>query len=233
MGHVTAVIAHRGASKTHPENTVEAFEEAVRLGADWVELDVRRTSDAKLAIHHDPTLPDGRLIAECAANELPSSVPNLAEALAACAGIKVNIEIKNDPEEADFDHHRTLIEPVIAVALAALEPADLLISSFDYPTVDKVRELEASLDTALLFWTKADLADVVAKAVAGNHRSINAFDPLVSAELVDQAHREGLEVNVWTVDDPARMAELIAFGVDGIVTNDPQAGRLAVDDTAS
>ncbi len=235
---MTVVIAHRGASKTKPENTLEAFREAVRLGADWVELDVRRTKDGELAIHHDPKLADGRTIADLSAAELPASVPNLSDALGACEGIKVNIEIKNDPTESDFDETRSLVEPVMEVALALMNPADVLISSFDYPTVNRVRELQAAsgadsssawLDTALLFWTEEDLADVVAEAVAGQHRSINAFDHLVTAELVKQAHDAGLEVNVWTVDDPGRMAELVGFGVDGIVTNDPETARQVVD----
>lgn len=226
---MTVVIAHRGASKTHPENTADAFVEAVRLGAEWIELDVRRTKDNLLAIHHDSALPDGREIIDLNAAELPVSVPNLEQALAACAGSKVNIEIKNDPDEHDFDPERSVVAQVVAVALAAMDPADLLISSFDYPTVELVRHTENSLDTALLFWTKAELVDVVAEASSGGHRSINAFDPLVTAELVQQAHAAGLEVNVWTVDDPARMTELVSFGVDGIVTNDPETARRILD----
>ncbi len=227
-----AVIAHRGASKTHRENTVEAFREAVRLGADWVELDVRRTNDGQLAVHHDPTLPDGRHIVDLSAVELPDSVPDLAGALAACAGAKVNIEIKNDADEPDFDEQRTLVEPVLMVALEAMQPNELLISSFDRATVNKVRDLSSPVDSALLFWQKTDVAGVVDEAVAARHRAINAFDPCVTAELVQEAHAAGLEVNVWTVDDPDRMAELKGFGVDGIVTNDPETGRRVIDGPA-
>ena len=80
------VIAHRGASKAAPENTVEAFALAGRMGADAVELDVRRTRDGALVVHHNPDLPDGRLIRDVDAADLPSSVPTLGAALDACAG---------------------------------------------------------------------------------------------------------------------------------------------------
>src|SRR3954453_22244315 len=71
------VIAHRGASAAFPENTVEAFEGASRLGADWVELDVRRTADGLLAVHHDARLGGGRAVVELPASALPASVPDL------------------------------------------------------------------------------------------------------------------------------------------------------------
>src|SRR5258708_30567760 len=93
----TAISAHRGASAAHPENTVEAFRAAGPLGATWVELDVRRTADGRLAVHHDAHLSDGRAIVDMAARDLPSTVPSLAEALAASAPLPVNVEIKNSP----------------------------------------------------------------------------------------------------------------------------------------
>jgi glycerophosphoryl diester phosphodiesterase len=71
---VTTVIAHRGASKAAPENTIAAFELAGRLGADAVELDVRRTRDGALVVHHNPDLADGRVIRDVLAADLPSSV---------------------------------------------------------------------------------------------------------------------------------------------------------------
>ena len=76
---MTSVFAHRGASATQTENTVAAFAAAVAMGADGVELDVRRTADGALAVHHDAHLPDGRLLCEVATSALPSHVPSLAE----------------------------------------------------------------------------------------------------------------------------------------------------------
>ena len=95
------VIAHRGASTLARENTLEAFALAGRLGADAVELDVRRAAGGELVVHHDAHLPDGRLIRATRHDELPSDLPDLSAALDACAGMWVNVEIKNDPGEAD------------------------------------------------------------------------------------------------------------------------------------
>ena len=89
------VIAHRGASRAERENTLEAFRRAGLMGADAVELDVRRTADGAMAIHHDASLSDGRLICELQSTDLPTHVPLLSAALDACEGMWVNIEIKN------------------------------------------------------------------------------------------------------------------------------------------
>ncbi|MGZ4763626.1 MAG: glycerophosphodiester phosphodiesterase, partial [Ilumatobacteraceae bacterium] len=75
------VLAHRGASRAAPENTVEAFRLAKAMGSDAVELDVRRTSDGVLVVHHDARLADGRAIITVAAAEMPVEVPQLHAAL--------------------------------------------------------------------------------------------------------------------------------------------------------
>src|SRR3954465_10689247 len=110
----TRIFAHRGASARYTENTVSAFQGARDVGADWVELDVRRTLDGALAVHHDAHLADGRAIVDLAAAALPAEVPSLAEALAACAPMGVNVEIKNWPVDVDFDPAAALVEPVVA-----------------------------------------------------------------------------------------------------------------------
>jgi glycerophosphoryl diester phosphodiesterase len=83
------VLGHRGAAATHPENTLEAFAGALDAGADGVELDVRRTADGALAVVHDATLPDGRLVAGTDAADLGEAVPLLADALDACREARV------------------------------------------------------------------------------------------------------------------------------------------------
>ena len=97
---MTRVIGHRGASSTHAENTLEAFEAAARAGADGIELDVRRTAEV---VHHDAALADGRLLRRTPAAELPSWVPTLAEALEASGELWVDIEVKNLPSDPDYD----------------------------------------------------------------------------------------------------------------------------------
>ncbi|MCB0978527.1 MAG: glycerophosphodiester phosphodiesterase [Acidimicrobiales bacterium] len=227
------VIAHRGASAAAPENTVEAFELARELGADWVELDVRRSADTTLAIHHDPVLADGRAIVGMTGGELPESVPDLAAALDACAGMKVNIEIKNWPEDPDFD-------PSLALALGVVEEIqrrgaqdDVLVSCFHLSTLDRVREADPTIATALLhgprYGTWADLASLVAER---GHCALHPWDHIVDRWYMRAARDAGLEVNVWTVDNEDRMRELVALGVDGICTNVPDVARSVLDGAA-
>src|SRR5687767_5361090 len=126
------IIAHRGAARpgSHPENTVAAFRRARALAADWVELDVRRTGDAQIVVHHDPHLADGRPIVSLRRDDVPSEVPDLAAALAACAGMGVNIEIKNFATEPDFDPAHWLSQAVVDAVRRADPPVSVLVSSF-------------------------------------------------------------------------------------------------------
>src|SRR5471032_1443931 len=93
------LLAHRGGRGPWRENTLEAFAGALRLGADGVELDVRRTSDGRLVVHHDAEITGVGAIHSLRASELPPWVPGLDEALATCAGATVNVEVKNAPVE--------------------------------------------------------------------------------------------------------------------------------------
>lgn len=224
----TQVIAHRGASHAFPENTVAAFAGARALGADGVELDARRTADGHTIVHHDAALPDGRVIVELAAAALPSSVPSLAEALDACEGMAVNIEIKNWPDDPDFDGTQRVANAVVALADASERKPELLISCFHLPTIDHVRATDPELATAFLT-ALVPGADAIAQAVEHAHGTWHPWDHDVTALLVAVAHEQGLRVNVWTVDDPERMVELMAWGVDGIVTNVPDVARTVVD----
>ncbi len=135
------VMAHRGASKAERENTLAAFRRAGEMGADAVELDVRRSSDGVLVIHHNPHFHDGRLVAATAYADLPDGVPTLAEALDACAGMWVNVEIKNDPSEPDFDVSESIADETIAHLLARHDDDRWLISCFRIETVDRCRVL--------------------------------------------------------------------------------------------
>ena len=87
------VLGHRGAPGLAQENTIAAFVAAARLGADGVELDVRRTADGALVVHHDAAIADVGTIAQLTVHDLPEHVPLLDAALDACFGMLVNIEI--------------------------------------------------------------------------------------------------------------------------------------------
>jgi glycerophosphoryl diester phosphodiesterase len=218
------VIAHRGASAAHPENTVAAFVGARDMGADGVELDARRTADGQVIVHHDAQLSDGRVIVELAAAELPDHVPSLAEALDACAGMDVNIEIKNWPEDPDFDPTDLVAAHVVELVQRTDRRSTVLVSSFNMPTVDRVRALDDGIPTAFLH-IRVDGPSGLAQAVEHGHDAVHPWDPFVSADLIERAHALGVKVNTWTVDDPDRMVELAGWGIDGIVTNVPDLAR--------
>ena len=102
---MTLVLAHRGARRQAPENTIPAFARAMELGADGVELDVHRTLDGALVVRHDADGPPG-VWAELTLDAIRAAepeVPVLAEVLDVCAGKLVNIEIKNSPRDLDWD----------------------------------------------------------------------------------------------------------------------------------
>jgi glycerophosphoryl diester phosphodiesterase len=217
----TAVIAHRGASAVRRENTVEAFAEARRLGADMVELDVRRTRDDVLVIHHDASLPGMGPIVGLRHDALPPWVPTLDQAIDACAGMGVNIEVKSSPLDPDFDEDRWVAARVAERVGERAWRDRVLVSSFDLVSVDRVRAIDAAIPTALLTLPGIDTRETAAVALEHGHRVLHPHDLAVTPELVEHLHDRGMAVNVWTVDDPERMWSLIEMGVDGICTNVP------------
>lgn len=218
------VLAHRGASAAHPANTVAAFVAAGPLGADGVELDVRRTADGAAVVVHDETLPDGRALVDTLRADLPAWVPTLAEALDACGDLLVNVEVKNWPDDRDFDPQEAMADAVAAELVDRGGGDRYLVSCFHRPTIDRVRERAPGLPTAYLH-VHGDGATALADAVAHGHGALHPWCGLVTAELVAAAHDAGVAVNTWTVDDPDEMVRLAARGVDGIVTNVPDIAR--------
>jgi glycerophosphoryl diester phosphodiesterase len=216
-------MAHRGASRVEPENTVAAFRRARSMGADAVELDVRRTLDGVLVVHHDPRLADGRLIRATPRAELPDSLPSLSEAVDACTGMWVNVEVKNAPIEPDFDATEALADETVAVLRERGEDERWLISSFRMETIDRCRHLAPTIATALL--TVAVSADVTDVLTAHGHVALHPWVGVVTPEVIDRCHAAGLRVNTWTCDDADRMRELAVAGVDGICTNVPDVAR--------
>ncbi len=218
------VLAHRGASAAERENTIEAFLRARAMGSDGVELDVRRTADGVIVVHHDPILADGRVIVDVRAADLPAHVPHLDAALDACSGMWVNVEIKNDPGEPDFDPTDSIADQTVAALLERGEDDRWLISSFRLETVDRCRALDERIRTAWLVIEVPD--DVIATLVGRGHRALNPWVGALHRSHIDACHGAGIAVNTWTCDDPQRMAELIEWGVDAICTNVPD---VAVD----
>src|SRR4051794_2230318 len=135
------VIGHRGASSQFAENTLDAFQGAIDQGADGIELDVRRTLDGALALSHDDTLADGVVVVETPFVDLPDHVTDLDSALDVCRPLSVvNIEIKNWPDDKDFDAEERLAEQVVGLlrSRGELDDGRNLISGFHLPTIDRV-----------------------------------------------------------------------------------------------
>ncbi len=221
------ILAHRGASKAERENTVEAFRRARTMRADGIELDVRRTGDEVLVVHHDARLGDGRLIADTHAADLPEHVPTLAAALDACEGMWVNLEVKNDPSEPGFDPTDRLADETMALLDRRGEPDRWLISSFRMETVDRCRHVAPMVRTA---WLTSVVPDDFAEVLVGRgHVALHPWVRLLTADIIERSHAAGLVVNTWTCDDPDRMRELISWGIDGICTNVPDVARDVID----
>jgi len=219
QGSKVQVMAHRGASRAERENTLAAFRRAGQMGADAVELDVRRSSDGVLVVHHNPHYGDGRLVAGTAWADTPDDVPTLAEALDACEGMWVNVEIKNDPEEPDFDPTDGIADETIAHLLARGDDDRWLISCFRLETVDRCRALAPHIKTA---WLCVEAPEGIGNTlIKKGHLALHPWVAMLTRATIDECHAAGVQVNTWTCDDPARMAELIKWGIDGICTNVP------------
>ena len=216
---MSAVFAHRGCTEGVTENTIEAFVEARRLGADGVELDVRLTADGGLAIHHDAEVPGLGAIAELEVADLPAHVPLLADVLAVCEGMVVNVEIKNAPQDPGWDAG----EAVAALTAAAIEEAGwtsrVLVSSFQVATLLAVQAADGRLDLGALwgFGTAPEPA-LVAAAEAG-FSAVHPFVASVDTALIERAHAMGLAVNVWTVNAPEDLRAMVAAGADTVITD--------------
>lgn len=205
---VTSVFAHRGASRAEPENTVAAFLRAKAMGADGVELDVHR---AGLLVHHD-------------AEPVPPDAPTLAEALDACEGMVVNVEIKNLQGDADYDETNAASDDVVALLHARGGRDEVIVSSFNLATINRVRELDPSIATAFLVMHAPDddvIGRIIDRTRRHGHGAVNPHHQGITPRLVELAHAAGLTVNTWTVDDPERMIYLRDLGVDAIITNVP------------
>lgn len=216
-------VGHRGAAAEAPANTLKSYRRAVELGCHMVEVDVHRTADGHLLLAHDRELrgPNGPLeIATSPASVLRAvdvggePPPFLSEAIEALEG-RTGILI--DLKGAGF-------EAAILDALRDARMERAMLCGGNLASLLRARRLEPSIG---LSWTldprepmrsDADLPDVPTPWVTVNHRKLGEA-------AVDAFHRRGVRVLAWTVDSPARVAELIAWGVDGVTSNDPAMVR--------
>jgi glycerophosphoryl diester phosphodiesterase len=237
---IPLVIAHRGASAICTENTTQAFERAARDRADGVELDVLLCRSGEVVVFHDDDLrrmlDRPERVADLSYRVLrslrlrrDSFIPTLAEAFEACGpDLLVNVELKS---EGVFDRSvAPLVDRVAAVVASLGVGPRVLVSSFDPRAVWLWRRRWPEIPGALLCESADPFA--AAKALTLPLLQAAAVHPqatLCRPALIDRWHRTGYLVNAWTVDDPARLRELAAMGVDGVICNDPAAARQALD----
>jgi len=228
---VPAVHAHRGSPDPAAgvgENTLDAFLRARRLGADGVELDVRRTVDGALAVHHDPEIRGVGPVHELSSDQLPASVPLLAAALEACEGLEVNIELKNLPTEPGFDPGERMARDVAQLVVSAGRARTAVVSSFWPGSLDAVHRHRPEVSTGLLVTSWSDPAAGVAEALRHGCRALHPHVSTVGGALVAEARRAGLSLAVWTVNDRAQVEAMAGLGVDTVITDDVPLTRSAL-----
>jgi glycerophosphoryl diester phosphodiesterase len=223
-----------------PENTVEAFRIALGQGADGVELDVHRSADDGLIVHHDAEVPGLGLLSAlplARIREARPDIPTLTEALDVCAGSLVNVEIKNLPGDADFDETDHAASLVVELLRARQGRDDVLVSSFNLHTVDRVRALDESVRTAFLVVLGIDPFDALSLCADRGHVALHPFVGLLAGEaagaVVARAASLRIAVNVWTVNDETEIARLGAAGVGAIITDLPDVARRVIPERSA
>jgi glycerophosphoryl diester phosphodiesterase len=229
------VIAHRGASGRLPENTLPAYELAVELHADMIEIDLHLTRDGAIVVAHDEDLAGlgGRgEIADASLAQVRAldagggeRVPVLSEVLDRFGPrIPFNLELKCGRRGAYPGLEAAVLE---AVELRGLL-ARTLFSCFAEPVLARLRALAPAARLALLL-APGRAQRPVERARALGAEAVNPWFGLVSSELVEQAHGAGMRVYPYTVDDPGEMRRLLELGVDGLFTNHPERLRALAD----
>lgn len=223
-------IAHRGGSREGEENTMPAFAHAVALGYRHIETDVHLTTDGEVVIHHDPTLlrmlGDPRAIATSTWAELKAlrtpggaGIVRLSELLEEFPNHFINIETKSDP----------VVAPLVAL-IRKMGALDRIGTGSFFP--HRTRQLLAAFGAGLC-WSpgKLEVLNLWLKGW-GLPMRVGGFPmvqvphrfrgvPLVTPRFLRAAHRHGIHVQVWTVDEPDEMRDLLDMGVDALMTDRP------------
>lgn len=220
------VFAHRGGAALAPENTLAAFANGLSLGADGIELDVRLSRDGIVVVHHDATLErttglSGPLAQRSAAELERANVPTLDAALAVAGSARVIIELK--------ENTAALADAAVACIVRAKASARVCVGSFGARVLRRVRKLAPDVATSgareevrwALYRSWCGLP-VMSPPYAGYQiPERSGTTRVVSARFVAHAHRAGLGVQVWTVDEEDQARRLLGWGVDALITDRP------------
>jgi len=218
---VIDVFAHRGLHRTERENTLASFKAAVALGVDGVELDVRRTHDGVLVVHHDPAV-GATEIAQNVRSALPEYVPTLEEALESLDGVLVNVEIKNGRGPAErYDETGEFARQVLRTIEVSGWSERASISCFDLKTCAFVRSTDRHISVAWLLWDVA-VGEALVQAHVLGFNAVNPHFTTVDEEVLGRARDLQLDVNVWTVNAREDLERMASLGVAGIITDDPK-----------
>jgi glycerophosphoryl diester phosphodiesterase len=228
---MTDVFAHRGLHVNERENTLASFRAAVALGVDGVELDVRRTRDGVLVVHHDAGI-NAVPIAQTERSALPAYVATLDEALAALEGVWVNVEIKNGRGAMEtYDQHGDLARQVLRSIDDAGCAETVIVSCFDLATCAYVRSTNREIPVAWLLWDVA-LGDALVQAHLLGFNAVNPHFSTVDESVVTRARELQLDVNVWTVNAVEDLERMATLDVAGIITDDPALAQAVVRRTS-
>jgi len=213
----TAVIAHRGFSSRHVENTMPAIRAALELGVDVVEVDVHETRDGKLVVFHDYRLHRlcgvrGRVrdttLAEM--KRLDPTIPSLREVLLACRGkARVLVEIKRaDPAK------------VAALIEACGMEREVIVFALSMPRMKAFAAANPRIPRFAL------VANRLPHKLPFDAGGIGASRRLIRSRAdVERVHRRGWKLFVWTVNRRRDMERLVEWGVDGLITNYPDRAK--------
>jgi glycerophosphoryl diester phosphodiesterase len=232
------VFAHRGGSKLALENTMAAFDAGMAAGADGLELDVHLSRDGVVVVHHDHLLDRttratgpvrNRTLAELAS----FGVPALRDVLARHPRARVIIELK----EQGADLARAVIEDV----RRAEAGKRVCLGSFSAGVLRAARAIDPQIATSggqmevrlALYRSWCHLSPGRVPYQAFQVPEMSGRTRVVSPRFVRLAHKAGIAVQVWTVDEPDDMRRLLAWGVDGIISDRPDVAARVVSDWAA
>jgi glycerophosphoryl diester phosphodiesterase len=232
------VIGHRGLGSGevdgHHENTLGSFLAAAEAGADWVEVDVRRTGDDRLVIAHDPAYDDGLFLVDADATTAAARgtvlLDDLLEALPPHVG--VDFDLKTSMEDASRDAGSTTVGLLAPVAAREANRRPLALTSFDPAALIAVRSLAPHVALGLLTWLEFPVGLAVAAAAhldveflavhMGSLRP-NRIEPEPQQRPLDYVvsllHHADREVLAWC-PTPEELPHVLAAGVDAVCVND-------------
>lgn len=242
------IIAHRGASAYYPENTLVSFEGAIVLGADMVELDVQLTSDGKVVVFHDEKISrctNGRgRIADHTLAELHKldagswfdkkfhgeKIPTLAEVLAVCKNkIAVNIEIKIEAVTGRVSGG--IEEKCLQIVDKTGMREHVVFSSFDTRAIIHLKEIDKTAPAAVLYEKGLYGSKLPSQIVEFLHAdAFNCSRRELTRKWLDDLKSHQIPVNVYTLNDDNNMKRLLAKGVSGIFTNNPDILKNVLED---